>query len=223
MGQIELLPAVAAIPHRTNRTQHLDTRLAPWQLLSRTVFQGPGMSNRQVGVTHPLSLSLSCTLIHTHSLSLSLSPTLIHTHSHTYPLSLSLSLFLTLSPSLSLSLSLLLSLSLTHSLSFSLSLTHTLPLSHTHTPSLLHTPTSTLSLPHTHTHPHPHTHSPTHLDKSVSLTLSHPTTQTGKSVCLYPNGGDPMMTEPDLVTIDHYAAVDDASLIAHINTKGNFK
>jgi hypothetical protein len=26
----------------------------------------------------------------------------------------------------------------------------------------------------------------------------------GKNVCLYPNGGDPMMTEPDLVTIGIY-------------------
>jgi len=44
----------------------------------------------------------------------------------------------------------------------------------------------------------------------------------GKEVCLYPNGGDPMMTEPDLVTIGDYACVDDAALIAHINTKGVF-
>ena len=45
----------------------------------------------------------------------------------------------------------------------------------------------------------------------------------GKDVCLYPNGGDPMMTEPDLVTIHDGAAVDDASLIAHINTRGIFR
>jgi hypothetical protein len=44
----------------------------------------------------------------------------------------------------------------------------------------------------------------------------------GKDVCLYPNGGDPMMTEPDLVTIGDNAAVDNASLIAHINTRGVF-
>jgi hypothetical protein len=45
----------------------------------------------------------------------------------------------------------------------------------------------------------------------------------GNNVCLYPNGGDPMMTEPDLVTIEDFAAVDDASLIAHINTRGIFR
>eukprot|EP01038_Epipyxis_sp_PR26KG_P009637 gene9637-12976_t len=45
----------------------------------------------------------------------------------------------------------------------------------------------------------------------------------GRSVCLYPNGGDPMMTEPDLVTIGDLAGIDEASLVAHINTRGNFK
>jgi hypothetical protein len=45
----------------------------------------------------------------------------------------------------------------------------------------------------------------------------------GRNVCLYPNGGDPMMTEPDLVTIGDDASVDDASLIAHINTRGIFR
>lgn len=45
----------------------------------------------------------------------------------------------------------------------------------------------------------------------------------GKNVCLYPNGGDPMMTEPDLVTIGDGTSVDDASLIAHINTRGIFR
>jgi hypothetical protein len=45
----------------------------------------------------------------------------------------------------------------------------------------------------------------------------------GKDVCLYPNGGDPMMTEPDLVTIGDGASIDDASVIAHINTRGNFR
>jgi acetyltransferase-like isoleucine patch superfamily enzyme len=44
----------------------------------------------------------------------------------------------------------------------------------------------------------------------------------GKEVCLYPNGGDPMMTEPDLVTLGDHVGVDDASLIAHINSKGQF-
>jgi len=45
----------------------------------------------------------------------------------------------------------------------------------------------------------------------------------GNNVCLYPNGGDPMMTEPDLVTIGDNACIDDASLIAHINTRGIFR
>ena len=45
----------------------------------------------------------------------------------------------------------------------------------------------------------------------------------GKDVCLYPNGGDPMMTEPDLVTIGDNSCIDDASLIAHINTRGIFR
>lgn len=45
----------------------------------------------------------------------------------------------------------------------------------------------------------------------------------GRNVCLYPNGGDPMMTEPDLVSIGDGASVDDASLIAHINTRGIFR
>ena len=45
----------------------------------------------------------------------------------------------------------------------------------------------------------------------------------GRDVCLYPNGGDPMMTEPDLVTIGDGASIDDASLIAHINTRGIFR
>jgi len=42
----------------------------------------------------------------------------------------------------------------------------------------------------------------------------------GKNVCLYPNGGDPMMTEPDLVTIGNNVCIDNASVIAHINTRG---
>ena len=45
----------------------------------------------------------------------------------------------------------------------------------------------------------------------------------GREVCLYPNGGDPMMTEPELVTIGDYVSIDDASVIAHINTSGLFK
>lgn len=34
---------------------------------------------------------------------------------------------------------------------------------------------------------------------------------------------DPMMTEPDLVTIGDCANIDDASIIAHINTRGTFR
>ena len=45
----------------------------------------------------------------------------------------------------------------------------------------------------------------------------------GKDVCLYPKGGDPMMTEPDMVTIGDNCCVDNASLIAHINTRGYFR
>ena len=44
----------------------------------------------------------------------------------------------------------------------------------------------------------------------------------GKDVCLYPTGADPIMTEPELVQVGHYAAIDDASLIAHINSGGEF-
>ena len=39
----------------------------------------------------------------------------------------------------------------------------------------------------------------------------------------YIHSGDPMMTEPDLVTIGDGACVDEASLIAHINTRGVFR
>ena len=44
----------------------------------------------------------------------------------------------------------------------------------------------------------------------------------GRDVCLYPTGADPIMTEPELVQIGHYAAIDNASLIAHINSRGQF-
>jgi hypothetical protein len=45
----------------------------------------------------------------------------------------------------------------------------------------------------------------------------------GNNVCLFPNGGDPMMTEPDLVTIGDFVGIDEASVIAHINTRGIFR
>ncbi|KAJ3121583.1 hypothetical protein HK100_012325 [Physocladia obscura] len=44
----------------------------------------------------------------------------------------------------------------------------------------------------------------------------------GEHVCLYPTGADPMMTEPDLLTIGDHSVVENASLICHINSKGNF-
>ncbi len=45
----------------------------------------------------------------------------------------------------------------------------------------------------------------------------------GSNVCLFPNGGDPMFTEPDLVTVGDFVGIDDASVIAHINTRGVFR
>jgi len=45
----------------------------------------------------------------------------------------------------------------------------------------------------------------------------------GKSVCLYPTGGDPYMPEPDLVEIGDQSAIDCASIVTHLNTKGNFE
>lgn len=44
----------------------------------------------------------------------------------------------------------------------------------------------------------------------------------GKNVCLYPHGADPMMTEPDIVEIGDNVCIDDASVIGHYNTRGNF-
>lgn len=44
----------------------------------------------------------------------------------------------------------------------------------------------------------------------------------GKRVCLYPNGGDPVITEPDLVVLQDDVAVDKASLVCHLNTSGQF-
>lgn len=44
----------------------------------------------------------------------------------------------------------------------------------------------------------------------------------GRDVCLYPTSADPMMTEPDLVTIDDNACIDNASLICHVNSRGQF-
>ncbi|KAJ1551615.1 hypothetical protein HK096_006770 [Nowakowskiella sp. JEL0078] len=46
--------------------------------------------------------------------------------------------------------------------------------------------------------------------------------QIGRNVCLYPTGADPMMTEADLVTIGDNVMIDNASVICHINSKGQF-
>ena len=45
----------------------------------------------------------------------------------------------------------------------------------------------------------------------------------GKETCMFPSGGDPYLTEPDLVTIGDGCAVDCAAIIAHLNTRGNFE
>ena len=44
----------------------------------------------------------------------------------------------------------------------------------------------------------------------------------GRNVCLYPTGSDPMMTEPDLVTIGNEACINHAFIVCHTNTKGAF-
>jgi carbonic anhydrase/acetyltransferase-like protein (isoleucine patch superfamily)/acyl carrier protein len=45
----------------------------------------------------------------------------------------------------------------------------------------------------------------------------------GKDCCLYPAGADPFMPEPDLVDIGDRCVVDCASIVAHLNTRGNFE
>lgn len=47
--------------------------------------------------------------------------------------------------------------------------------------------------------------------------------QVGKDCCLYPAGGDPFMPEPDLVEIGDRCVIDIASIVAHLNTRGNFE
>ena len=44
----------------------------------------------------------------------------------------------------------------------------------------------------------------------------------GDNVCLYPNGADPMMEEPDLLSIGDQSRIDQAVLIAHLNTRGEW-
>ena len=46
--------------------------------------------------------------------------------------------------------------------------------------------------------------------------------QIGENVCLYPNGADPMMEEPDFLDIGDHARIDQAVLIAHLNTRGEW-
>ena len=60
------------------------------------------------------------------------------------------------------------------------------------------------------------------LDRGIHFYLSY-NHANGKSVCLYPTGGDPYMPEPDLVEIGDRCAVDCASIVTHLNTKGNFE
>jgi acetyltransferase-like isoleucine patch superfamily enzyme len=44
----------------------------------------------------------------------------------------------------------------------------------------------------------------------------------GKDCCLYPSGADPFMPEPDLVNMGDRCVIDCASIVAHLNTRGNF-
>jgi acetyltransferase-like isoleucine patch superfamily enzyme len=46
--------------------------------------------------------------------------------------------------------------------------------------------------------------------------------QIGENVCLYPNGADPLMEEPDFLKIGDHARIDQAVLIAHLNTRGEW-
>lgn len=45
----------------------------------------------------------------------------------------------------------------------------------------------------------------------------------GKDCCMYPAGADPFMSEPDLVDIGDRCVVDCASIVSHLNTRGNFE
>jgi acetyltransferase-like isoleucine patch superfamily enzyme len=47
--------------------------------------------------------------------------------------------------------------------------------------------------------------------------------QIGKDCCLYPSGADPFMPEPDLVEMGDRCVVDCASIVCHLNTRGNFE
>ena len=43
-----------------------------------------------------------------------------------------------------------------------------------------------------------------------------------KECCLYPAGADPFMPEPDLVRMGDGCVIDCASIVCHLNTRGNF-
>ena len=45
----------------------------------------------------------------------------------------------------------------------------------------------------------------------------------GKDCCLYPAGADPFMPEPDLVYMGDHCVIDCASIVCHLNTRGNFE
>lgn len=45
----------------------------------------------------------------------------------------------------------------------------------------------------------------------------------GEDCCLYPSGADPFMPEPDLVKMGDRCVVDCASIVCHLNTRGNFE
>jgi len=45
----------------------------------------------------------------------------------------------------------------------------------------------------------------------------------GKDCCLYPAGADPFMPEPDLVFMGDRCVIDCASVVCHLNTRGNFE
>jgi acetyltransferase-like isoleucine patch superfamily enzyme len=45
----------------------------------------------------------------------------------------------------------------------------------------------------------------------------------GENCVLYPAGADPFMPEPDLVVMGDRCVIDRASLVAHLNTRGNFE
>lgn len=47
--------------------------------------------------------------------------------------------------------------------------------------------------------------------------------KVGRDCCLYPHGGDPYMSEPDLVEYGDRCVLDTASAVCHLNTRGNFE